>query len=110
MSGYNSVGMMNNGTIVVEVREDTPVKAIFDKENALQVGPLIIKKPIKNKEFHIKVVFKEGEEDIKQLKTNDEVNAIKNRLETIADALESGQWKKEDVIDELRQIANSSVK
>ncbi|MCT6922793.1 hypothetical protein [Metasolibacillus sp.] len=59
MSNYNSVGMMNDGTILVVVREEnTPIEACFDRVNGLKVGNMSLPNPTKNKEHIIKIVFK----------------------------------------------------
>ncbi|MEX3625344.1 hypothetical protein [Viridibacillus arvi] len=58
MNGYNSVSLMRDGTILVEVEDNTPVEATFDKEKGLKVGNMILPKPIENREHVIKVIFK----------------------------------------------------
>lgn len=58
MYGYNSVGMRNDGSIMVEIEENTPMNAIFSKDT-FQVGNLVLPNASKNKEIVIRVVIKD---------------------------------------------------
>ena len=56
MYGYNSVGMMNDGAIKVEIEENTPITASFSKEE-IKVGNMTLPTPSKNKEIVIKIIL-----------------------------------------------------
>ena len=56
MYGYNSVGIMSDGAIKVEVEEVDPINAVFTKDK-IEIGRLSFK-PQKDKEIIIKVTVK----------------------------------------------------
>lgn len=58
MRGYNSVGLMNDNSIMVKIEEDKPITAVFGKDG-IEVGNMMLKKPVKNKELIIRVIIKD---------------------------------------------------
>lgn len=58
MYEHNSVGIMNDGAIKVEIKENTPITASFSKKE-IKVGNMTLPNPSKNKEIVIRVILKE---------------------------------------------------